>query len=224
MKPIGLFFLFFFLFFSSCIHAQLVENTKEVRFSGIVINSGTTRPLPNVTCRNGKLGTTTDETGRFLMTTQRGDTIRFTHIGFKAYQMVVPDTLDTNEYIMAVFLSPDTVMLSEAVVLRRFGEAKRQNLQNARNNMSGVVRDAFTPQQSMDAEQNQKRIMNDFSRSIEYKGLVDTKLGIGTQSVEALNKLKTQKKIVKESGLLYYEEIDLLKKIYYSEKKEKHHD
>lgn len=193
----------------------------NVLFSGVVIDAHTTRPMANVNCWQGNMGTTTDETGRFVLETMRGDTIRFTHIGYKSYEMVVPDSLDGREYIMAIFLTVDTIALSEAVVLRRYGEAKLQNLQNARSNMSGVLRDAYAPQKSMDVDQNQKRIMNDFARSIEYKGMVDVKLGVGTQSVEAFRHLKLQKTTSDVPVFLRYDEIDLLKKIFYIKKEGK---
>lgn len=194
---------------------------ENILFSGVVIDAQTTRPMVNVNCWQGNIGTTTDETGRFVLETMRGDTIRFTHIGYRPYEMIVPDSLDGREYIMAIFLTVDTVALSEAIVLRRYGEAKLQNLQNARSNMSGVLRDAYAPQKSMDADQNQKRIMNDFARSIEYKGMVDVKLGVGTQSMDAFRKLKLQKTTSETPVFLRYDEIDLLKKIFYIKKGEK---
>ena len=50
----------------------------------------------------------------------------------------MPDTLLEDRYMMGVFLSPDTLQLSEALILRRWGEVQRQNLINARNNMTGI--------------------------------------------------------------------------------------
>lgn len=85
--------LLFFVFILNASYAQMQPQAEEVRFSGIVFDSGTTRPLANVNCRRGGMLTTTDLTGRFAMNTAAGDTIYFTHIGYRPYEVVVPDSL-----------------------------------------------------------------------------------------------------------------------------------
>ena len=68
---------------------------------------------------------------------------------------------------------------------------------------------------------NQKMSINEHARSIEMKGMVDVKAGIGTESLEAYKWLKLQKRLKEKKEWLRPEEIDLLKKLFYLEKRKK---
>lgn len=218
--------IFFFLLCSlPCfLKGQRIVQADSIAFSGVVINAETTNPLPDVTCRYGQSATITDLSGRFHIYTVPGDTVRFTYIGFKPYTIIIPDTLFDKEYMLGIFMSPDTVHLSEAIILQRYGEIKRQNRVNLRNNMAGVLKGAYAPQDKMDADMNQRMVINEFARSIEMKGHVDVGLGVGISSFETLGNLKLQKKIEGQKIYLESGEIDLLKKLYYLEKREKQND
>lgn len=212
--------LLFFVFILNASYAQMQPQAEEVRFSGIVFDSGTTRPLANVNCRRGGMLTTTDLTGRFAMNTAAGDTIYFTHIGYRPYEVVVPDSLPGDEYILAVFVTSDTVHLPEVVVRRRYGEQTRQYRMNAKNNMAGLERDAFSPQLEWTPEQNQKRVLDDFAASTN-KGHVDVKLGVGLESLRVYQQLRRARKFQNEPEPLRQEEVDLLKRIFSVDRKEK---
>lgn len=212
--------LLFFIFILNASYAQMQPQVEEVRFSGIVFDSGTTRPLANVNCRRGGMLTTTDLTGRFAMNTAPGDTIYFTHIGYRPYEVVVPDSLPGDEYILAVFVTSDTVHLPEVVVRRRYGEQTRQYRMNAKNNMAGLERDAFSPQLEWTPEQNQKRVLDDFAASTN-KGHVDVKLGVGLESLRVYQQLRRARKFQNEPEPLRQEEVDLLKMIFSVDRKEK---
>lgn len=204
------------------IFGQRLQISDSVVFSGIVINLKDSGPLRDVTCRFGhNKATFTDETGRFVIQTVRKDTVLFSYVGFKPCVVVVPDTLYEREYMLGVFLTPDTLQLSEALIIRRFGDIKRQQLINVRNNMQGILRQAYNPVNQMDAEMNQRRLINEYARSIEMKGHVDVGLGVGTQSIEAYRLMRLRKKLNGQKERLGNEEVDMLKKLYYLEKKEK---
>jgi len=68
---------------------------------------------------------------------------------------------------------------------------------------------------------NQRMMIEEYARSVEMKGHVDVGFGIGTQSLEAWRMLRMQKRIREQESRLEPEELDLLKKIYYSEKRKK---
>ena len=53
------------------------------------------------------------------------------------------------------------------------------------------------------------------------KGMVDVKLGVGTQSITALRGLMRVRRQAERGKVINIEEIDLLKKIFYIEKREK---
>lgn len=212
-------FLFFFFLLGGVVSAQ-EQVIPEIRFSGVVLDQETTLPIANVNCRRGEYVSTTDLQGRFAMNTQIGDTILFTHIGFKPYEVIVPDTLTTGEYILAVFMSSDTLTLPEVVVVHRYGERYRQYKRNARNNMAGIMKDAYSPSLEMTPQQNQKRILDEYAASTN-KGHVDVKLGIGLESYRVLQKMLKEQKVRREPELLYGEEIDLIKMLYNLNRRER---
>lgn len=153
-----------------------------------------------------------------------GDTLYFSHIGFESVRVVVSDTLKKDDYLLGIFMVRDTIELAEVMVLPRFfmEEFKMDaNLINARNNMNQAVYAASRPVKEMDREMNQKMVINDFARRVEMKGMVDVKLGVGTNTLTALQGLMRARRMADKGKVIRTEEIDLLKKIFYIEKREK---
>lgn len=218
MKRIEFLVLLMWVLWSGGMTAQVVSH-EPIRFSGVVMNSETTEPVPAVNCRKGEVVSSTDQLGRFSLNTQAGDTIFFTHVGMQPYQVVVPDTLNGGEYILAVFMASDTLLLPEVIVVHRFAQQSRQYKINARNNMAGVRREAFSPELSMTPQQNQRRILDEFAASTN-KGHVDVKLGVGLESYRMLQEMLKAKKVRDEApALLNREEIDLLRMLFSLERK-----
>lgn len=216
------FIIFILLFFLSNVYGQVIAVSDSVVFSGVVINAQTSETMSNVTCRYGlNKGTVSDIDGYFKINTQRGDSVVFTFVGFKPCEVVIPDTLFEHEYMIGVFMSPDTLQLSEVLIIRRWGETRRQNLINARNNMLGILKQAYAPTKNMDADMNQRMIINEYARSVEMKGHVDVRAGVGTQSIDAYKRLRMMKRVREQKEWLNPGEVDLLKKLYYLEKKKK---
>ena len=215
MRRIDLICILFLIVLSPKATAQ----QGHVRFSGVVLHNETTEPVPEVNCRLGDVVSTTDRAGRFALNTQAGDTIYFTHIGMQPYEVVVPDTLNGEEYILAVFMSSDTLLLPEVVVVQRFAQRSRQYRMNARNNMAGVRQEAFSPSLPMTPQQNQQRILDEFAAGTN-KGHVDVKLGVGLESYRVLQDMRKAKK-VREAlpDPLNREEIDLIKMLFSLERK-----
>ena len=87
--------------------------------------------------------------------------------------------------------------------------------------MKGAVNAASRPVKEMDREMNQKMVISDLARKVEMKGMVDVKLGIGTQSYTALKGLMRSRRMADKGKVIRVQEIDLLKKIFYIEKREK---
>lgn len=201
------------------VSAQRVFVADTITFSGIIINAETDRPMSDVTCHHGNRGTLSNSDGLFTIRVRRQDTVSFTYVGFKPYVVVVPDSLTDKEYMLGIFMTPDTLMLSEAIIVRRFGEERRQKLMHARNNMAGVMKQAYAPVKEMDADMNQRMMVNQYARSVEMRGHVDVGLAVGTQSISAYKQLRFQKKVKDQEIWLDPGEVDLLKKIYYIEKR-----
>ena len=212
--------LLFLLCLSSVrLDAQVVGRPDSLVFSGAVFHAETGKPMSDVTCRLPKgRGVISDGRGCFSVVLCHGDTVRFTYVGFRPCEIVIPDTLDAPSYMLGVFLSPDTLQLSEVVIVKRLGSTRYQNMVKAQNNMRGILRQAYNPDYVMDADMNQRMMISQYALEVEMKGHVDVALGVGTQSLDVLNRLKLHKKMKEKQKWLNLGEIDLLKRIYYAEK------
>ena len=219
---ISLFFLLLLCWNKVCL-GQIIARPDSIVFSGVIIHSETERGLSQVHCRYGgdKVVVSASD-GSFRLKTHRGDIVTFTHVGFKSCSVTIPDTLFQKEYLLGVFMSPDTTVLAEVLILRREQADWRQNMMAVQKNMSGILKHALAPVDEMDAEMNQRMMINQYARSVEMKGHVDVGLGVGTQSLDVYHLLRSRKRLEKqEKSWLSIGEIDLLKKVYYLEKNRK---
>lgn len=212
---INLFFLLSFL--SLLVYGQEKRMYDRVRLIGVVMEQSNLNVLSDVQCRTRDRAVLSNSSGRFFIDVHPGDTITFSYVGYRSFEHIVPDTLFRAEYAIGVFLSHDTILLPEVVVLERTGTTKHAYYQNARRNMSGVGAAALAPK-AMDAAMNQKMGIEEFATSIAMKGHVKVGLEVGTQSWNTFQLLKQRNKALKECENLSDLEINLLKKLYNKEK------
>lgn len=201
---------------------QEVERRK-VAVAGMVCDRDSLTPLAGATCRSGNVAEGADEEGRFFLTAEVGDTIRFSHVGYVPVEMVVSDSLGRDNYLLGVFMSCDTVMLSEVVIVPRFLDREiRLNpfLQNAYQNLNEAVWAASQPVERMDREMNQRMQIEEFARQVEMKGMVDVQFGVGLYTFQTLKALKASRKN-EIRRLATSREVDLLKRVFNAEKKGK---
>ncbi len=221
MKELSL--LFFLLFFCLGVQGQN-QGKNDVFVTGIVCDRDSIRPLPEAIFRLGKEVRGVDKQGRFSLSVQVGDTLRFSHIGYAPTQVVISDSLRENDFLLGVFMVRDTVLLSEVLILPRFFTGNYKSnafLLNAQNNLNQAIHAASKPGEAMDQEMNRRMMIEDFARKVEMKGMVDVKLGVGTRSVTVLQGLVRARRQAEKGKVINIEEIDLLKKIFYIEKREK---
>ena len=221
MKELSL--LFFLLFFCLGVQGQN-QGKNDVFVTGIVCDRDSIRPLPEAIFRLGKEVRGVDKQGRFSLSVQVGDTLRFSHIGYAPTQVVISDSLRENDFLLGVFMVRDTVLLSEVLILPRFFTGNYKSnafLLNAQNNLNQAIHAASKPVETMDQEMNRRMMIEDFARKVEMKGMVDVKLGVGTRSVTVLQGLMRTRRQAEKGKVINIEEIDLLKKIFYIEKREK---
>ena len=221
MKELSL--LFFLLFFCLGVQGQN-QGKNDVFVTGIVCDRDSIRPLPEAIFRLGKEVRGVDKQGRFSLSVQVGDTLRFSHIGYAPTQVVISDSLRENDFLLGVFMVRDTVLLSEVLILPRFFTGNYKSnafLLNAQNNLNHAIHAASKPVEAMDQEMNRRMMIEDFARKVEMKGMVDVKLGVGTRSVTVLQGLVRARRQAEKGKVINIEEIDLLKKIFYIEKGEK---
>ncbi|UTW60928.1 carboxypeptidase-like regulatory domain-containing protein [bacterium SCSIO 12741] len=89
-----------------------------IQFSGVFLDADSLTPVPfvNIAVVNRHRGTSTDYRGTFSFVANRGDTVRFTCIGYRPFQCIIPDTLTTQRYTLVQLFSRDTFNLPEAVI------------------------------------------------------------------------------------------------------------
>lgn len=118
MKRIVVFL--FFLFGLMNLNAQLAKEQSAIMFSGLIFNKETQDSIPGVhIIVNQKTGYISNIYGQFEFNAYPGDTIVMTHVGFRPAVIFIQDTLKTLEYVLAVGLSQDTILLNEVVIRPR---------------------------------------------------------------------------------------------------------
>ena len=210
------------LWWGEICQGQVISRPDSIVFSGVVVNQQTDEGLSEVHCRFGREKVAVSAfDGSFRLKVRQGDTVVFTHVGFKPYCIVIPDTLFQKEYLLGIFMSPDTTELAEVVIIQKYQNAWRRDMIYLQNSMSGILRQAIAPVKEMDADMNQRRMINEYARSVEMKGHVDVGFGIGTQSVDVYRLLKLRERLDARKSWLNPEEIEMLRKVYYIEKNRK---
>jgi len=108
---------------------QAQDTTRiPIIISGVVFDQDSLTPLPNAHYRLDRrnLAGSTNFQGRFRAIVEPHDTLRFTHVGYKDSYYIISDTLFPGEYLVGIFMDPDTILLEEVVVLPRFRNLRQQ--------------------------------------------------------------------------------------------------
>lgn len=144
-STIGLSVILFFLFVLLT-QAAAAQQPDRILFHGVILDADSRQPLTGAHYRisGGRVGAA-DGKGMFSLFARHNDTITFTCVGYKEYRLTVHDTLRAREYVAGIYLSSDTLMIAEVVVIPRIGNLKAeimaerpatdQELINATNNL-----------------------------------------------------------------------------------------
>lgn len=108
-------------FISFAGYGQKIQQDSVIQFSGLVVTDGADGeaiPLPytNIGILGTSRGTSSDADGYFSIVAQKGETVRFTRIGFKDVDYTIPDTLSQTLYYYIQIMSEDENILPEAVI------------------------------------------------------------------------------------------------------------
>jgi hypothetical protein len=111
----------FFSLFAVAGFAQIAPQDSVVQFSGLVVTEGIDEaavilPYTNIGVIGTSRGTSSDSEGFFSIVAKKGETIRFTRIGFKDVDYIIPDTLSQTLYFYIQIMSEDDNILPEAVI------------------------------------------------------------------------------------------------------------
>lgn len=179
------FFAICTVFFSLSLLAQgdLEDANDVVQFSGIVVTGDSLSPVPFVTVyrtRDAK-GTITDTKGFFSIPVLKGDTIRFSSIGYVPTQMSISDTLSANRYNVVQFLGVDTVMVATTFIYPWPTKQKMKEeilalrleddqAERARKNLESIMMYNRMAEMGMDGGENYKVAMQQQAQRISYAG------------------------------------------------------
>jgi hypothetical protein len=91
---------------------QNQPTTEKIKINGIIYDAKTSERIPFVhiidVSRNA--GTSADENGNFSFTTKRGDSIKFTAVGYSDFVFFLSDSIKTNTYHL-ITLEPKAYLL-----------------------------------------------------------------------------------------------------------------
>lgn len=232
MRPTFKKILFSVTFFCiiQLITAAQFNNNDSIRVTGVVLeqDSATTLPYSRLSVKSRTF--TSDEKGRFSVWALIGDIVQFSHIGYKDTYIQISDSLKHNNYIFGVFLSRDTIRLSEVIVVPRYKylirKAKTMPLvitpdeAYANNNIRISTQQALTQTPiRMDAEMNQRMVLQEHIWSTVYKTQIppDNTFGVTTENMALMRLFIPEKEEkVKAARLqpLNKNELNLIIKIY----------
>ncbi len=116
-------FLSFVLFVCTSIQVQ-AQNTQRdttiVQLSGLILDGTTDQLFPvsyaNVFINGRNAGTFADIRGFFSIVAKKGETIRFTSIGYKPINYRIPKSLSDDRYSIIQLMTPDTINLPETII------------------------------------------------------------------------------------------------------------
>lgn len=137
------------------LQAVFAQQSGPILFHGVVFDAVTREPLPDAHWKvSGRSAGAADSRGMFSLYAQRNDTVTFTCIGYRHFNMTVRDTLRAREYTAGIYLTADTTMIPAVVVIPRLGNiraeimserpSRNQEVINATNNLRMAVYQGLT--------------------------------------------------------------------------------
>lgn len=167
-------------------------------FRGVIMERDSLFNLPYAKyILNSKQRYTANEEGQFSFWAKNGDIVQFSYVGFKSLYVQINDSLANEKYLMGIFLSRDTIELSEVVIIPQIinpnAIARNTPLLSSQDDISAQQNIAMSTYQAKtqpvtkwDAEMNQKNFIQARSNDIAYKQQVQPSqmVGIGNISVQ----------------------------------------
>lgn len=178
-------FGFICLVISTSIFAQKAEqkNDSLIQFSGIVMTSDSLMAIPyaNISASKSRAASASNYNGFFSFVAQKGDTIKFTAIGYKDGSFIIPSDLTENKYSVIQLLTKDTIYLAETIIYpwpskEEFREAflayniPDDNYETARKNLERERLKEIGERMAMDADMNADYQTKQLAQKIYYAG------------------------------------------------------
>jgi len=100
------------LFLPFLVNAQDISSNEKVKIIGVIYDAKSSERIPFVHIIDISLntGTSADDNGNFSFTTNRGDSIKYTAVGYSNFYMVLNDSIKNNSY-QVIKLEPKAYLL-----------------------------------------------------------------------------------------------------------------
>ncbi|MBT3209700.1 MAG: hypothetical protein HN704_01000 [Bacteroidetes bacterium] len=93
------------------------QERKLIQISGVIQNDSlSTLPFVTVLVENTGKGTISNFFGYYSLPVHIGDTLKFSFVGCKDFQFIVPDTIKNSNFSFDFVMDMDTILLQEAIV------------------------------------------------------------------------------------------------------------
>lgn len=175
------------LFILSQVNAQKDRDSLYyaglIQFSGVVVSNDSVNPVPfaHIIDLNRRSGTVSDYFGYFSFVAQKGDTIRFSSVGYKTSYFYIPDSLTGDKYSLIHVMKIDTILLKEANIYpwpskEQFADAfvntkiPNDDYKRAEANLSDEKMAAYAEQMPMDGQMNFNWQMQQVQSKLYYAG------------------------------------------------------
>lgn len=158
-----------------------------IQFSGVVVSNDSVNPVPyaHIIDMNRSSGTVSDYFGYFSFVAQKGDTIRFSSVGYKTSYFYISDTLSGNKYSLIHVMPVDTILLEEANIYpwpskEQFADAfvnaeiPNDDYKRAEANLNNEAMVAYAEQIPMDGSMNFNWEMQQVQNKLYYSGQYPT--------------------------------------------------
>jgi len=175
--------------FSIVTKAQTYDS-DSIRFSGIIFDKDSLKSLPYAKYTFNNVNYTTNANGEFYTWAKQGDVLKFSYVGYKDTYIHVYDSLNQSNYLVGIFLSRDTIQLSEVIVIPRYQQLMAEvkympliitpEMVNGNYNVKASTHQALTTvPKKMDAQQNQSMVIAEHTRENVYKGQISPDMMFG---------------------------------------------
>lgn len=154
-----------------------------IQFTGVVVSGDSVNPVPfaHILDKNSRTGTISDYFGFFSFVAEKGDTIRFSSVGYKNSYFYIPDTLSGNKYSLIHVMHIDTILLDEAKIYpwpskEQFADAfvntdiPNDDYKRAEANLNNEAMVAYAEQIPMNGQMNFNWQMQQVQNKLYYSG------------------------------------------------------
>jgi hypothetical protein len=122
VKKIVQYFVILLFFIPATSKAQF-ENVRDsvVQLYGVVMTADSLVGIPavSIVVKGQNRGTITNDQGVFSIVVLKGDIVEFTHVSYKPKTVLIPKTLEGNQYSVVQLMIADTVYLPATIIRPR---------------------------------------------------------------------------------------------------------